>query len=185
MRKNFGAKTYLYPMPVLVIGTYDEKNIPNAMTAAWGGISDYNQISIALSEEHKTVKNLNLKSCFTVSVATIDTMKISDYVGIVSGNENPYKCADAKLKSEKSEYVDAPIFLNFPLTLECEVLSLNKETYILTGKIVNISVDEKVLDEKGEISVDLLQPITYDPVHHKYIALGKVVGSAFEDGKNI
>lgn len=185
MRKNLGQKTYLYPMPVLIIGTYDEKNLPNAMNAAWGGISDYNQISMALSEEHKTVKNILLKKAFTVSIATTSTVKVADYVGIISGNDVENKCEKANMMPEKSSFVDAPIFNIFPMTLECNLVSFNSETGILTGEIVNVSVDEAILDDKGHIDVSLLKPITYDPVNHKYIELGNIVGDAFKIGKTL
>jgi len=185
MRKNLGKKTYLYPMPVLIIGTYDESGIVNAMNAAWGGISDFNQISIALSLEHKTVKNILKKKAFTVSVATTKTVELADYVGIVSGNKVENKCEKVGMKSEKSTFVDAPILTDFPMCLECSLVSFNEETGILTGTIENVSVDDSVIDENGKVCVDLLKPITYDPVNNTYIELGSKVGDAFKIGKNL
>ncbi len=185
MRKNLGPKTYLYPMPVLIIGTYDEAGTPDAMNAAWGGISDFNEISIALSLEHKTVKNLLQTKAFTVSIADKENVIASDYVGIVSGNKVPNKLEVAGLHTVKSEFVNAPIITEYPMTLECTVKSFNEETGILTGKIVNISVDERILDEKGHIDPLKLCPITYDPVNNRYYTLGELVGDAFKIGKEI
>lgn len=85
MRKNFGAKAMLYPMPVLIIGTYDEDGTPNAMNAAWGGISEEDEISICISADHKTTLNLLKTKAFTVSAADVDNVVAADYVGIVSG----------------------------------------------------------------------------------------------------
>ena len=183
MRKNFGSKCYLYPMPVLIIGTYNEDGSENAMNAAWGGISDYDKISISLSN-HKTTENLKLTKAFTVSVGVAPMTEACDYVGLVSGNKVPDKVSRAGLHAEKSEYVNAPIFKELPLTLECEVLSFDEKTEILTGKIINVSADESILTD-GNIDPKKLRPITYDPVNHTYIELGNVVGKAFEIGKKL
>lgn len=37
MKKNLGAKPYLFPQPVMIIASYDEHGKANAMNAAWGG----------------------------------------------------------------------------------------------------------------------------------------------------
>ena len=102
MRKDFGKKTWLYPMPVLIIGTFDENGVPDAMNAAWGGIGDDNQVFICLSPEHKTVKNILVKKEFTVSVATEGTIVPCDYVGVVSGNDTPDKIEKSGLSAVKA-----------------------------------------------------------------------------------
>lgn len=181
MRKDFGSKTYLYPMPVLIIGTYNEAGTANAMNAAWGGISDFDKIAIALSN-HKTTDNLKQTKSFTVSVGTTSMVEACDYVGIVSGNKIPDKVSRAGLHAIKSKYVNAPIFKELPLALECEVISFDEKSEILTGKIINVSADEEILTD-GNIDVKKLRPITYDPVNHYYIELGNIVGKAFEVGK--
>ncbi|MBQ7295075.1 MAG: flavin reductase family protein [Clostridia bacterium] len=185
MRKNFGAKTILYPMPVLIIGTYDEEGTPNAMNAAWGGISEENEISICVSDEHKTAENVVKSGAFTVSVADKNNVVAADYLGIVSGNDAPDKIAKCGWTAVKSELVNAPLFSQLPMTLECELISYDKESCRLVGKIVNVSADEGILDEKGKIDLDKFSPITYDPVGHTYRVLGEVVGKAFSDGKEL
>lgn len=185
MRVNLGPQTYLYPMPVLIIGTYDDKMVPNAMNAAWGGISDYKQVSISLDFSHKTVKNLKQRMAFTVSIANLENMVPADYVGIVSGNIVNNKIEKTKWTVETSTFVDAPIFKELPMTLECKVLNLNEETGILTGEIINISVDDRILDQNNKINVQKLNPITYDPVNHNYIILGDIVGKAFKEGEKL
>ncbi len=185
MRKNLGAKTILYPMPVLIIGTYDEKGTPNAMNAAWGGISEENEISICVSDEHKTAENVVKSGAFTVSVADENNVVAADYVGIVSGNDVPDKIAKCGWTAEKSELVNAPVFRQLPMTLECELISYDKENCRLVGKIVNVSADESILDEKGRIDLNKFPPITYDPVGHTYRVLGEAVGKAFSDGKKL
>ena len=182
MRKNFGPKTMCYPMPVFIIGTYNADGTPNAMNAAWGGISEEQEISICVDNSHKTAENLITRKAFTVSMATADTLAACDYVGIVSGNKEPDKFAKAGFHATKSEFVDAPLIDELPMVLECEVISYNEETCRLVGRIVNVSADESILGENGKVDVAKLRPITYDSMNHHYLVLGEKVGQAFHDG---
>ena len=182
MRKNFGAKAILYPMPVLIIGSYDENEKPDAMNAAWGGISDETEISICISAEHKTTKNIIARGAFTVSIADAENVAECDYVGIVSGNKEPDKIEKAGWHAAKSEFVDAPLFDELPMALECKLISYDEEACRLVGKIVNVCADERILDENGKVDLNKFSPITYDPVHHTYRKLGDVAGKAFSDG---
>ena len=185
MRKNLGAKAILYPMPVLIIGTYDEAGIPNAMNAAWGGISEQTEISICVDDSHKTAENAVKKGAFTVSIADRNNLVAADYVGIVSGNKEKDKIRKSGWTAEKSTFVDAPLFKELPVALECKLKSYDKESCRLVGEIVNVCADEAVLDSEGKIDLEKFCPITYDPVHHTYRVLGEVVGKAFSDGKEL
>lgn len=182
MRKNFGAKAMCYPMPVFIIGTYNADGTPNAMNAAWGGISEEQEITICVDSSHKTAENLIARKAFTVSMATAKYMAACDYVGIVSGNKEPGKFAKAGFHASKSEFVDAPLIGELPMALECEVISYDTETCRLVGRIVNVSADESILGENGKVDPNKLQPITYDPMNHYYLVLGEKVGQAFHDG---
>lgn len=181
MRKNLGDKMSFLPLPVLMIGTYDAEGNANVMNAAWGGIHDYGKIYISLSK-HKTTDNLELKKAFTVSFATKKTEAISDYFGVVSGNKED-KIAKTGVHVIKSNFVDAPIIEEYPLTLECKVDSFKDGELI--GTVVNCSVDEEYLDENGNIDVDKMEIITFDMVSNTYRVLGKVIGKAFQDGLKI
>ena len=185
MRKNFGSKAWCYPMPVFIVGTYDENGKPNAMNAAWGGIDYDDQINLCLSADHKSTINLQKAKAFTVSMGTVEQLVACDYVGITSGNKVEDKFEKAGWHATKSEFVNAPVIDELPMTIECELVSYDPEMCHLVGRIVNVSADESILDEKGKIDPKKLRPITYDPVNHKYIALGEVVGNAFSDGKKI
>jgi len=184
MRKNFGAKTWLYPMPVLIVGTYDEKGTPNAMNAAWGGVYDTNQVMVCLSDDHKTTENIKKTGAFTLSFATAGTVVPCDYVGIVSANDVPDKLKRAGFHTVKSEHVPAPIIEELPMTLACRLIKFNEDG-ICIGEIVNVSADESILDEKGMVDVKKLDPIIYDGCTHAYLRLGEKVGQAFSDGKAI
>jgi len=182
MRKNFGAKAICYPMPVFMIATYGKDGTPNVMNAAWGGISEEQEISICVSEDHKTTENILARKAFTVSMATAKYMAACDYVGIVSGNDVPDKFTKAGFHATKSEFVDAPLIDELPMAVECELISYDPESCRLVGRIVNVSADESVLSENGKVDTQKLQPITYDPMNHHYLALGEKVGQAFCDG---
>ena len=178
---NLGAKPYIFPMPVLIIGTYDANGVPNAMNAAWGMISDYQEITISMAE-HKTTENLAVTGEFTVSIGTEDFVAACDYVGIESGSKVPDKFAKAGFHATRSEYVNAPLIDELPMALECKVKSYEDE--ILVGEIVNVTVDESVLTN-GKIDLKKLRPIAFDPANNTYVALGEVVGKAFGDGMKL
>ena len=182
MRKNFGAKPWTYPQPVFIVATYDAQGKADAMNAAWGGIDYDDQINLCLSAGHKTVKNLLETRAFTVSMGTEKQLTACDYVGIVSGNKVEDKLEKAGWHAVKSEFVNAPVIEELPMTVECELISYNPETCHLVGRIVNVSADESILDEKGKIDPAKLRPISFDPVHNHYLAVGRKVGNAFKDG---
>lgn len=182
MRKNFGAKAACYPMPVYIIGTYGVDGTPNAMNAAWGGISEETEISICVSADHKTTENILAKRAFTVSMATADQLAACDYVGLVSGSNVPDKFARAGFHATPSEFVDAPLIDELPMALECKLISYDAETCRLVGEIVNVCADESILGSNGKVDVSKLRPITYDSFNHTYLVLGEPVGQAFHDG---
>lgn len=185
MRKNFGVKTWLYPMPVFIVAAYDAEGKPNAMNAAWGGIHTDNMVGICLAEEHKTTQNILTTKAFTLSMGTAEQVVACDYVGLVSGNKEADKVAKAGFHVVKSEYVNAPVIEELPMTLECELVSYDAETCYMVGRIVNVSAEEHILGEDGKIDVSKLNPIMYDPIHHAYRVMGKQVGNAFSDGKTL
>ena len=184
MRKDFGVNPWFYPLPVLIIGTYDENGKPDAMNAAWGGLYDANLVELCLSAGHKTTQNIKLKKAFTVSFADAANVAACDYVGIVSGNNTPNKMEKAGFTIEKSAVVDAPLFAELPLTLECKYVRTTEEGNII-GEIVNISADERILGEDGKIDMQKFRPISYEPVHNGYHVLGEQVGTAFSDGMKL
>ncbi len=171
-------------MPVLIVGTYDENGTPNAMNAAWGGIYDTNQVMVCLADDHKTTYNIKNTGAFTVSFATAKTVVPCDYVGIVSANDEPDKFEKAGFHAVPSEFVNAPIIEELPMTVECKLLKFNEDG-ICIGDIVNVSADESVLDENGKVDAKKLDPIIYDSVTHAYWNFGSQVGRAFSDGKKI
>lgn len=185
MRKNFGAKPLSYPQPVFIIAAYDESGTPDAMNAAWGGISEATEVSMCLSAEHKTVKNILARGAFTVSMADAAHMTECDYVGIVSANDVPDKFARAGFHAVKSAFVDAPLIDELPMALECKLKSYDKESCRLVGEIVNVCADETVLNKSGKVDLAKLRPITFDPMNNAYRVIGEKVGNAFKDGAKL
>ena len=186
MKKNLGNKTVLAPLPVLIVATYDEQGTPNAMNVAWGGQCGYHHVALNLSLNHKTTENLKHAKAFTLSIATVDTLVISDYFGLVSGHKEN-KIEKAGVHVTRSEFVDAPVIDEYPLTLECKVLEMQEalgEMHVV-GEVVNMQADESILDEQGKVDVGKLRPISYDSATHSYRVLGDIVGKAFKDGNKL
>ena len=181
MRKNFGAKPIGYPQPVFILAAYDENGVPNAMNAAWGGISDDKEISFCISAGHKTTHDILARKAFTVSMADAAHVVECDYVGVVSGNDVPDKLARCGFHTTGSEFVDAPLIDELAMALECKLVSYDPETCRLVGEIVNVCADESVLTD-GKVDPAKLQPITFDPMNNAYLVLGGKVGNAFKDG---
>ena len=181
MRKNFGTKSWLYPLPVLIIGTYDENGVPNAMNAAWGGLYDAESVVLCLSASHKTTKNIQLRGAFTVSFADASHVIPADYVGMVSANNEPEKMEKSGFHTTSSEFLDAPVMDELPVALECKVLKVNEDGNII-GQIVNVSIDENVLNSEGKLDMGKFRPIAFEPANNGYHVLGERVGNAFSDG---
>ncbi len=183
-RKNFGAKPLSYPQPVWIIGTYDEDGNPNAMNAAWGGISEANELSVCLSPGHKTCLNFAKTGAFTVSMADADHVAGCDYVGIASGNDTADKFARAGFTAVRSELVNAHIIDELAVCIECRVKEFNTDTCILKGEIVNVSVREDALTD-GKPDVAKVRPITFDPFTGAYHVVGEKVGAAWNSGREL
>lgn len=184
MKKDFGKQTYVFPMPVLIIGTYNADGTPNAMNAAWGGIHNTNEIGICIDGSHKTMENILAKKEFTVSFADAAHVTACDYVGIVSGNNVADKVAKAGFTVTPSDKVNAPIINELPMCLECRLISHDPASDYVVGEIINVSAEENVLTD-GKIDVAKLGIITYDPVGHNYVELGNAVAKAFSAGKEL
>ena len=180
-RKNFGPAHALMttPQPCVMIATWDKDHTPDVMMAAWAGQYDHNQIVVSMSK-HKTTENIELTGAFTVSFADVRTVAESDYFGLMSGSKVADKVAKVGFKAVPSPNVDAPIICDYPLTLECKVVSWSGG--ILIGEVVNMSADECILTD-GKVDLGKLQPIVFDAAANTYRAIGEVVGQAWGSGK--
>ncbi len=187
MRKDLGVAPAVYPMPVLMIATYDENGVVDVMNAAWGMICESDKITLALSESHKTVKNIKINKAFTVSLADVKNIKAADYFGIASGNDTPDKFERSGLTAVKSGRVNAPIVEEFPVTIECELAEIVRTDNFqsVVGRIVNVSVDESVLGADGKLDVDKAGILIFNQFDRGYYVTGEKVGTAWSAGMEL
>lgn len=179
MRKSIKTTEAIFPMPVLMIATYNEDGSVDVMNAAWGTMLERDEVILNLTETHKTVKNIKKRKAFTVSIADSKHVVEADYFGVVSGNDTPDKFANSKLTATKSENVDAPVINEFPICLECEFIEYGNCGVI--GKVVNTSVDESVMNGDN-VDIEKVSAIAFDPYTHGYYKVTERVGNAFQDG---
>lgn len=183
MRKKVNITEGIFPMPVLMVATYNEDSSVNVMNAAWGTMQERGIVALNLTETHKTVKNIKARGAFTVSIADATHVVEADYFGIQSGNKVLNKFENSGLTASKSEVVDAPVIAEFPLCLECEFIEYQNGEYGcgVIGKVVNVTADESVMvDDKVDMS--LVNAIAFDPYTHGYYKVTERVGEAFKDG---
>jgi len=188
MKKSIGAKTIIYPTPVLVVGTYDRAGKPNVMTAAWAGICCSSPPCVAVSLRKATYSYGNIveRKAFTINIPSETYVKEIDYFGIVSG-KNKDKFSATGLTPVKSDLVDAPYVKEFPFALECRLLhtiEIGLHTQFI-GEIVDIKADESVLGENGTLDIEKIKPILFSPESRTYYRVGQYIGKAFSIGKEI
>lgn len=183
MRKDVKHTESIFPMPVLMIATYNEDGSVDVMNAAWGTMMSSNMVALNLSESHKTVQNIKARKAFTVSVADAAHYVEADYFGLASGNNTPDKFEKSGLTATKSDKVDAPIINEFPICLECEFVEYQADELGIgvIGKVVNTSVDESVLDG-DKIDLEKVNAIAFDPYTQGYYKVTERVGDAFKAG---
>ncbi len=185
MKKDLGVKSFLFPMPVALISTYNEDGTVDVMNMAWGTLVDHNMVLCCLDESHLTVKNLKEGRDFTIAIATKEHAKEADFVGIVSGNTDHDKFLHSGLHASKSEHINAPILEEYPLTLECKLHALRHDednNFFAYGEIVNVLADEKILDEKGNVDLSKFNPILFSQIDSSYYEVGEKVGGAWKIG---
>lgn len=180
MRKQIKTTEGIFPMPVLMIATYNEDGSVNVMNAAWGTMLERDEVILNLTETHKTVKNIRNRKAFTVSLADAKNVIAADYFGVISGNKENDKFEKSGLTSYKSELVDAPIINEFPICFECELVD-NESNWGIVGKVVKVTADESVMNDDN-VDISLLNAIAFDPYTHGYYKIGERVGNAFKDG---
>ena len=180
MRKQIKITEAIFPMPVLMIATYNEDNTIDVMNAAWGTMFERDEVILNLTESHKTVKNIKKRKSFTVSLANAKNVVAADYFGMVSGNNTKNKFEKSGLTATKSLNVDAPIINEFPICMECELID-NASNWGIVGKIINVTADESIMNGEN-IDISLLDAIAFDPFTHGYYKVTEKVGNAFMDG---
>ena len=184
MRKELPIVPAIFPMPVVLIATYNEDGTIDVMNAAWVMAYDYKEIKLNLAEEHRTTKNIRRTKAFSIALADASHVAEADYVGIVSNEKVPNKFEISGLHASKGTVVNAPVLEDFGVIMECEAIEVDRE-YGVLGKIKRLAVDDKYLDEKGKVDISKLDIIAYDPFNHGYYRVNEKVGQAFSDGRKL
>jgi flavin reductase (DIM6/NTAB) family NADH-FMN oxidoreductase RutF len=177
----------LFPMPVVVVAAYDENGKPNAMTAAWAMITDMDKIALFVDPEHKTMKNIFATKAFTVATADFAHMAEADFIGIASGNQMPDKFEKSGLHETKSEFVNAPVIAEFPVSLDCELVEIidTEHVYAMVGKIVNVSAEESTIGNDGKVDPAKIHALIFDQFRNGYFVVGEKVGQGWNAGKEL
>jgi flavin reductase (DIM6/NTAB) family NADH-FMN oxidoreductase RutF len=188
MKESIGAKTIIYPTPVLVIGTYDRAGKPNVMTAAWAGIccSAPPCVGVSLRKATYSYGNIMERKAFTVNVPSENYAREVDYFGIASGRDED-KLSKAGLTPVRSEIVDAPYIKEFPLVLECRLkqsVEIGLHTQFI-GEIMDVKAEEDMLGEGDLPDIEKVRPMIFAPESRKYYGIGKFLGKAFSVGREI
>ena len=183
MRTKLNITESIFPMPVLMVATYNEDGSVNVMNAAWGTMQSRNTVALNLTETHKTVQNIKARGAFTVSIADAAHVTEADYFGVESGNRVADKFVRSGLTASKAETVDAPVINEFPLCLECKFIEYQGDEYGcgVIGKVVNVTADKSVM-VNGKVDISLVNAIAFDPYTHGYYKVTERVGEAFGDG---
>lgn len=187
MKKNLGSIPGLFPMPVVIVSAYDREGIPNAMMAAWAQITDMDKIALFVDPDHRTMKNIQETKAFTVAIADVAHMAEADFIGIVSGNNMPDKLEKSGFHVTKSEFVNAPLIEELPVSMDCELADIidTEDVYAMVGKIVNICAEDRVIGEDGKVNPDQIHALIFDQFRNGYYAVGEMVGQAWNAGKDL
>ncbi|MFC2156751.1 flavin reductase family protein [Acidobacteriota bacterium] len=185
MKKSIGAKTLIFPTPVLLVATYDADERPNALTIAWGGVccSQPPCVTVSLRKNRYSFNSLVKRKAFTVNILSQDHAAEMDYFGMASGRRED-KFAKTGFTAVKSDLVDAPYIAESPLVLEC-VLRHTHEIGVhiqFIGEVLDAKADESVLDEKGIPDIGKVRPMMYAPEGGQYHGVGPLLGKAYSMG---
>lgn len=183
MRTKLNITEGIFPMPVLMIATYNEDGTVNVMNAAWGTMQERDTVVLNLTETHKTVQNIKRTGAFTVSIADVAHVVEADYFGVESGNKVTDKLSKTGLSSSKADCVNAPVINEFPLCLECKFIEYQTNEYGcgVIGKVVNVTASDSIM-VNGKPDMSLVNTIAFDPYTHGYYKVSERVGEAFKDG---
>lgn len=187
MKKDLGVLPAVFPMPVLIVASYDKDGTVQAMNAAWGMTCESDKIVLFIDADHATTKAINQSKAFTVSLADKAHMEAADFFGIATGNKMPDKFEKSGCHSEKSQKVNAPVIQEFPVTLECELVEITntENVHAIVGKIVNVLADEKVLSENGKVEPLKLDALIFDQFQNGYYVATEKVGQAWNAGREM
>ena len=148
------------------------------MTAAWAGTicSDPVMVSVSIRPERYSHDVIARTKEFVINLTTEDLTFAADFCGVRSGRDVD-KFEYLHLTKVPSQKVKAPSIGESPVCLECHVTAIEKlGTHdMFLAEVVQVSVDEQYLDEKGRFLLEDAGLAAY--VHGSYFALGEKLGT--------
>ncbi len=188
-KKKLKPSNMILPLPTLLVGTYNEDKSPNAMAAAWTAPCSQKPVCVGFAVRHsrKTWQNVQRTGAFTLNVPKASQAASVDFLGIVSGYDEPGKVARAGFEVAQAEEVDAPVIIDCPVVLECavkKIVDLGSHLWVV-GEVRCVLVDEDLMSEDGKLDAQACDPIVYETTNHNYHRLGPAVARAFSEGKKI
>lgn len=169
----FKPGTMLNPVPAVMVSCGDGE-VSNILTIAWTGIinTEPPMTYVSVRKErysHQIIKNTGE---FVINLTTKDLAFATDYCGVRSGRKVD-KFKELKLTPSKCEKISCPAIEESPVNLECKVTEIKEfPTHdMFIAEIVSVSVDEKLMDEKGKFCLERAGLIAYS--HGEYIGLEK------------
>ncbi|MDR0882590.1 MAG: flavin reductase family protein [Candidatus Adiutrix sp.] len=187
MKTSLGAITLAFPLPAFLVGSYDQNNRPNIMTAAWGGIasSDPPCLSVSIRPARWSYEAILKNKAFTVSIPDGRLARAVDYAGLVSGRDYD-KFAQTGLTPVKSELVKAPYVGECPVIIECELyrtVELGAHT-MFVGKIIDIKAEDTLKGPGQSLDIAKVDPLIFNS-GGDYHRVGEALGQAFSIGKSL
>ncbi len=176
-RQNWKPGNMLYPLPVVMISCQREGEKPNIITVAWAGTicSDPAMVSISVRKERYSHPIISETGEFVINLVTRPLTLATDFCGVKSGKDID-KFKECNLTPFASKVVKAPGIMESPVSIECKVKNVVElGTHdMFVAEVVNISVDEKYMDENGKFNLNDSDLIAYS--HGEYFTLGEYVG---------
>src|SRR4030042_4594542 len=183
-KKELGAKTLIYPMPVVIIGA-DVEGKPNFNTIAYCGVAQSQPPMIAISMDRKRYTNRGIRenNAFSINFPSESMIKVTDYIGTYSGKD----IDKSKLfKIFYGNMKNAPMILECPINIECrviEIMDFGGKNDLFIGEVIETYSEEKYLTNKIP-DMKKVNPILFSRYEHTYWKVGEYIGEVSEVGKN-
>jgi flavin reductase (DIM6/NTAB) family NADH-FMN oxidoreductase RutF len=165
--------TALMPLPAVMVSCQEPEGIPNIITIAWTGIvcSEPPMLSISIRKDRFSHSIIKKTGEFVVNLTTRKLVEVTDICGVVSGRDHD-KFEMTGLTSGPASKVRAPLIIECPINLECQtrtVLELGSHD-MFVAEIVATHIDEYIIDGKGRIDINKLDPLIYFSKAREYWA---------------
>lgn len=183
-KTTLGPKTFLYPMPTVLVGALVNRK-PNYLAIAFCGIVNHDppMISVSLGKQHYTNQGIRDNHTFSVNIPSVDMVEITDYCGITSGNRVDKSILFGTFYGDLET---APMIEECPLNLECrlvEIIDFGDHSELFVGEIVQTHIGEEYLTENLP-DVRKMRPIVFTMHDNNYWHIGEHLAQAWHVGRD-